>query len=89
MVKGLIGAMAAAALVAAGIVVVLDGMLQPRVSNACGYRPMGSHCDGWSAGRPKSATIAFLYMNDIEFADWLLAHNEHGRDACGWKPKPN
>lgn len=81
MVKRLTGGALAVALAAAATYVAWSP-----ASNACGYRPMGSACDGWSAGRPKSATVAYLYMHDPEFADWLLAHNEHGREKCQWRP---
>lgn len=78
--KGLIAALAAVALAA------LVLWPQPE-TNACGYRPQAGACDGWSAGRPKAVTIAWLYMNDTEFADWLLGHNEHGQAICGWQSK--
>ena len=54
---------------------------------ACGYRPQAGACDGWSAGRPKMATIVWLIQHDSEFADWLLGHNEHGQAICGWRSK--
>ena len=46
---------------------------------------MNSGCDGFSSMRMKSATAAYLVLNDIAFADEILAHNEFGEKKCGWK----
>lgn len=80
MVKALIAGAIAAAVIAAAIVLPYED------SKACGFRPVGSACDGWKAGRPKLATIAWIYLNDPDFGDWVLAHNEHGQQTCGWRP---
>ncbi len=55
-------------------------------AHACGYRPMGSLCDGMSAGRPLRKTIEFISEHDSQFAMWLLTHNEFGHIKCGWRP---
>ena len=54
---------------------------------ACGFRPpQAGACDGWRALYPKLATIAWISVNDPEFADSLLGHNEQGKAICGWRP---
>lgn len=78
--RELIAAVVMAALIAAAIV------MPPKHTEACGYRPQAGACDGWSAGRPKMATVSWLVAHDSEFADWLLSHNEHGKAICGWRP---
>ena len=55
------------------------------IGSSAGCAQMNSGCDGFSSMRMKSATAAYLVLNDIAFADEILAHNEFGEKKCGWK----
>lgn len=48
-----------------------------------GCQTAGNSCDGWRPINPKSADVA---QASDELVAQILAHNEHGRDTCGWRP---
>ena len=61
------------------LAVILPGMLA-----TCGG-PNPENCAGWSPGYMKAGTADYIDRNDPRFADWVIAHNEHGVSRKCWK----